>query len=80
MKYKILNSSQNEETVTVRVEYTLEDNSTLTLDVPIFMPQTVDDITTGIENRAMSEQAKLDATKVAKELMSQIPTGEVVNM
>ena len=80
MKYTINTTSQSDETLNVNVTYTMNDGSELILDVPIFAPQNADDVTTGIENRALSEQAKIDRTKVVENIIDEIPVGEVITI
>lgn len=79
MNYKITNKIQNDETLTLSVEYHFGD-TIVNCDVAIFQPKTLDDISTALENRAASEQQKLDAIKTNEELLKQIPTGKVVNI
>jgi hypothetical protein len=57
MNYKIL-SRRIEETVFTTVEYDF-DGETVTVEVAHFMPQNEDDIILGIENRAVTEQKRL---------------------
>lgn len=58
MNYTILNR-RVEETVITTVEYQFGD-TTVTVDVPHFMPGSEEDIIRGIENRAVSEQALIN--------------------
>lgn len=57
MNYTIL-SRRTEETVFTTVEYDF-DGEKVVVEVAHFMPQSEDDITLGIENRAVTEQQKL---------------------
>ena len=74
--YKILSTSVNVETLITEVEYTFKGNSKQVISVPHFQPQNKRDVIIGIENRAISEQAKLDAEKkneiIKKELDADI--------
>ena len=72
MAYEIKNVVQNEEILTVTVEYTFDDNSVKTIDVPIFRPTSKQDVITGIENRYASEVVKLEAEKKAKEILDEV--------
>lgn len=47
-------------TVTTKVEYDFGDLGKYIIDVAHFNPQSEEDIITGIENRAVSEQRKLE--------------------
>ena len=66
--YKINSTRIEGETLTASVTYTLKDDTLLDIDVPIFQPQSVDDVLNGIANREVSEQSKHDA----------IPTNETI--
>lgn len=59
MSYKILNTRE-QLTVITTVEYTLDDNSVITIDVSHFMPKDNNDIINGIENRLVTENNKLN--------------------
>lgn len=65
MNYKIL-SRRTEETVITTVEYDFN-GEVVVVDVAHFMPQSEDDIILGIENRAVTEQQRLQdgGTEVA---------------
>ena len=64
MSYRILEVSQEAETVTTKVRYDFN-GKLVEVDIPHFAPQTEDDVIDGIENRMASEQRKLDATAQA---------------
>lgn len=57
MSYKIL-STRTEETVFTTVEYDF-DGEIVIVEVAHFMPQSENDIITGIENREVTEKVKL---------------------
>lgn len=63
MSYKIL-STRSEETVFTTVEYNL-DGEVVVVEVAHFMPESEEDIRIGIENREVTERAKL-ATELTK--------------
>ncbi len=71
MTYTILKAEQNEQTITTTVEYNF-DGTIVTVDVAHFAPQSVKEINQNIENRALSEQKKLDDIAVAKQLLAQL--------
>jgi len=77
MKYKVLSVEAQGENVVTTVEYDF-DGTKVTASVQHFHPQTADDITLGIENRAMSEKAKLDAIQKVQEIAPLITTGQEV--
>jgi hypothetical protein len=54
----IIISSIPEKTVFTKVEYNLN-GSIIVVDIPHFLPQSEDDIITGIENRMVTEIEKL---------------------
>jgi len=53
MTYKILSKTQYSESLSLSVEYTFDDNSTLVTDVAIFAPSTVEDVNQSIINRVL---------------------------
>ena len=53
------NSRRDQVTTIVNVTYILSDNTKVIVDVPIFMPQSEDDIQLGITNRGISEENNL---------------------
>lgn len=59
MTYKIL-SRRTEQTVFTTVEYDF-DGQTVIVDVAHFMPNSEEDIIQGIENRAVTEQNRLNS-------------------
>ena len=52
-------SRRDQITTIVTTQYTLSDGSVIVIDVPIFMPQSEDDITLGLTNRGITEENKL---------------------
>ena len=75
MTYKILSTTQLDETITTKVEYNL--NGTIVVcDVAHYMPNGIEDIELGISNRAISEQRKLDAIANNQSLLGQIVIGQ----
>ena len=66
MSYKILNTRE-EVTVITTVEYTLKDDSIVTINVSYFMPKSEDDIVKGIENRLITENNRLDEQNIIEE-------------
>ena len=54
------NNRRDQVTTIVNVTYTLSDGSQVTLDVPVFMPQSEDDIQLGLTNRGITEEIKLN--------------------
>ena len=71
MKYKIIEATQNEDTINTKVEFDF-DGVLSVLNVPHFRPQSVNDVASGIENRSMSEFAKLVAVNACKDIVGQI--------
>jgi len=71
MSYIIKETTQNEDTITTLVEYTIGDN-VFEVSIPHFRPQSAQDVITGIENREASEQAKLDAIVVAESVLAEL--------
>lgn len=54
------NSRRDQVTTIVNVTYTLSDGSQVIVDVPIFMPQSEDDILLGIKNRGITEENRIN--------------------
>lgn len=75
MTYTILETQVNGDTINTKVQYNF-DGTILVIDVPHFMPQTIQDIETGILNRAASEKRKIDAENNNLNLINYIVTGE----
>ena len=79
----IINSTRtNDETLTVNVTFKFQDDFQITLDVPIFMPQSKDDVLQALQNREASEQVKHNTIPVNESISSElsqlvgIPQGE----
>lgn len=77
MNYKIISKSQNEQVISLEVEYNLVSTS-MTTQVSVFNPATNEDIHNACVNRGLSEQSRLDAIAAVTELFPTVPTGEVV--
>lgn len=75
MTYTILETQVNGDTINTKVQYNF-DGTILVIDIPHFMPQTMQDIETGILNRAASEKRKMDAEDLNHTLVNFIVTGE----
>lgn len=62
--YKIKSTRQDGETLFVNVEY-YNDAGVLkaTADVPVFQPQSKDDVVTALKNRAVTIKRKINAEK-----------------
>lgn len=52
MTYKILSLQRNDETITLNIEYTFDDESIEIVDVSVFAPINNDDVIAAINNRA----------------------------
>ena len=78
MTYKIISISQASDSVITTVQYTLNNDVIVTTDVAHFRPQTLEDIDANLKNRALSEQAALDATTSVSILFPTIVTGETI--
>jgi len=71
MSYIIKSTTQEEDTITTVVEYTLGD-TVLEVSIPHFRPSSAQDVLDGIANREVSEQAKLDAALVATQVLAEL--------
>jgi hypothetical protein len=68
-----INSTRiNGETLTANTTFTLSDKTELTIDVPMFMPQNVDEVFQSLANREASEQLKCDVTPVLESIKSEL--------
>lgn len=74
MSYKILSASQADDILNTEVEYTINGQK-LTVLVAHFRPTSEAEITVGIQNRELSEKAKLDAQAAIQALIPQIEIG-----
>jgi hypothetical protein len=73
MSFVINQTTVNDATLTANVSFTLEDGTVLDpIDIPIFCPQTTDDILNGIANREITEQRKYDALNPNTALKDQL--------
>ena len=77
MTYKIIKVSQIEDTITTTVELHL-DTQIMTVDIFHFRPQSNEEIDQNIKDRAISEQAKLDALTELSTVIPTIAIGETV--
>ena len=75
MTYKILSTRQAGETLITEVEYNI-DTTIVTVEVPHFMPQTVEEIELNIVNRAASEVARIQAEEQIANLIPTLPINE----
>ena len=73
MTYKILSVKNEEQIIIMNVEYTFDDLSKLVIDVPVFAPMSVDDISITLANRGLSEEARITATNRVLEILPLIP-------
>ena len=73
MTYKILSVKNEEQIIIMNVEYTFDDLSKLVVDVPVFAPMSVDDISLTLANRGLSEEARIIATNRVLEILPLIP-------
>jgi hypothetical protein len=80
MNYLIKNVLQMEDTVITNVDITLNDLTVINIDIPHFRPNSIDQINNAIADRVLSEQAKYDALQQINQIISQIPTGQTVNV
>lgn len=75
MTYKILSTRQVDETLFTTIEYNFDGNI-VTTEIPHFMPNTEDEITQNIINRALTEIAKIQASSAVTTLLENIVIGE----
>ena len=80
MTYKILSTTQNDETLVVNVEYTFDDLTTSVIDVPIFAPDSLESVNTSLTNRGLSEQNKRVLTTQVSSIIPNIVIGEVITI
>lgn len=78
MNYIIRCVTQMEDIVITNVDITLTDGTLINIDVSHFRPSSVDVINNNIVDRVNSEQSKYDALQQISQIISQIPTGEIV--
>lgn len=77
MNYKILSATVQGSDITTLVKYDFLD---IPIDVYHSRPKTLDDISTGIINRALSEQTKITDASDSASLVEIIPTGTIVEI
>ena len=80
MQYKVISKEQKEETINTKVEYIFDSGEVVELDIPHFMVSSVADVMQGIENRWLSEQRKLEATKLNAQIIEEIKVDEVLTI
>lgn len=71
MWYKILNAVQNEQVITLTVFFQLRD-TTMTTEVSVFSPSSVEDLYNACYNRCISEQTLLDNIENCKTILPEI--------
>lgn len=80
MTYKILSTSQNQETIILTVEYTLDDSTILTTDIQIFAPESIEYINQTIVTRGIFEQNRITISNKNQELLNQIPINQTIDI
>jgi hypothetical protein len=79
MTYKILNTRTFNETLFTEVEYDF-DGTTIVVEIPHFMPQTSQDVISGIINRASLEQNKLQVIQNLGNLINDLPLNQTQDL
>jgi len=80
----VINSTKQEEdgmTLTLNVTFTLQDGTEIILNVPIFQPQSKEDVIQSLINREASEQVKYDTLPVnlsIKKELDETVVGKVI--
>jgi hypothetical protein len=69
MTYKILAIKNEDQIIIMTVEYNFGDYPTLTIDVPVFAPNTIEEISATLINRGISEHARILATAKVLEIL-----------
>lgn len=72
MNYTINSKTLIEDSIITNITATLEDQSVITIDVSHFRPNSIEEIVTGIENRLLTEQIRIDAILTCAEVFNQI--------
>lgn len=72
MTYKILAVKNEDQIIIMTVEYAFSDYPKLTIDVPVFAPNTIEEISATLINRGISEHARILATAKVLEILPQI--------
>jgi len=71
----IVNSTRiDKETLSANVTYTLRDGTRIDIDVPLFAPQSLDEVLDGLGNREDSEQRTYDAVTTNMAIKAQMET------
>lgn len=76
MQYIINSATVAGDTMNVDVTLTFNDNTTKELTIPVFMPQTDEDIQTACSNRMISEQRAVDAAALNMTIVATVPIGQ----
>lgn len=71
MTFKITSTRQLEETLYTTVKYNF-DETIVTIEIPHFAPNSVEEIEANISSRAATELAKIEARDTATGLLSEI--------
>jgi len=79
MTYKILNTRTIDETLFTEVEYDFN-GTIVVVDIPHFMPQSSQDVITGIINRAATEQIKLNYIESLPNVISELPINQIQDL
>ena len=75
MTYKILSTRTFNETLFTEVEYDF-DGTIIIVEIPHSMPQTSQDVISGIINRASLEQTKLQVIQNLSNLINDLPLNQ----
>lgn len=75
MKYEVLESIQDGETITTKVKYDFG-GVEVEIDVPHFSPDSLSTIEQGIVNRGLSELRKIQSISKNEDLIKQIEIGK----
>jgi len=78
MEYIINSTTQENEVIITNVTMTLDSGNILTLDIPHFLPKSIQEIQQNIINRSITEQIKLDAINNLSNLMDEITLNEKI--
>ena len=72
MTYTILRTEQKEDTLFTDIEYTFDSGEVIIVSVAHFQPQSKEEVIIGIENRGISEEQKLNASKKISEIVKEL--------
>lgn len=79
MEYKILSVRQNQDSLITEVEFYIGE-ATVSVSIPHFRPQSVEEVLSGIQNRGHSEEAKIAAVASASTVLGNIAIGQRVSI